>query len=100
MTTQHQAPTAAQTDPASTFDAHRGLLFGVAYHLLGQVADAEDVVQEAWLRWTRAQAKGEEIEEPRAYLVRVTTRLALDRLRRLKARREEYVGPWLPEPLL
>jgi RNA polymerase sigma-70 factor (ECF subfamily) len=66
--------------------------------MLGQVADAEDVVQEAWLRWARAAPAG--VQDARAYLVQVTTRLALDRLRRLKARREAYVGPWLPEPLL
>jgi RNA polymerase sigma-70 factor (ECF subfamily) len=66
--------------------------------MLGQLADAEDVVQEAWLRWARAAPAG--VQDARAYLVRVTTRLALDRLRRLKARREAYVGPWLPEPLL
>lgn len=91
-------PGEAGTEATTIFDAHRGLLFGVAYRLLGQVADAEDVVQEAWLRWTRAPS--DEVQNPRAYLVRVTTRLALDRLRRLKARREEYIGPWLPEPLL
>jgi RNA polymerase sigma factor (sigma-70 family) len=71
---------------------------GAAYRMLGERADAEDVVQEAWLRWARAAPA--EVQDARAYLVRVTTRLALDRLRRIKARREAYVGPWLPEPLL
>jgi RNA polymerase sigma-70 factor (ECF subfamily) len=71
---------------------------GVAYRMLGRVADAEDVVQDAWLRW--AQADRDEVREPRAYLVRVATRLAIDRLRQAQVRREAYVGPWLPEPLV
>ncbi|MGV9241477.1 RNA polymerase sigma-70 factor, partial [Streptomyces nigra] len=78
------------------FEEHRPVLLGVAYRMLGRVADAEDVVQEAWLRWSRADRS--EVREPRAYLVRVTTRLAIDRLRQVKARGETYVGPWLPEP--
>ena len=88
------------TDQAAVgaFEAHRGLLFAVAYRLLGRVADAEDVVQDAWLRWAGVDTAA--VADPRAFLVRVVTRLALDRLRRIKARREEYVGPWLPEPLL
>jgi len=81
-----------------TFLRHRGRLTAVAYRILGSVADAEDVVQEAWLRWSRSDA--EAVHDPGAFLVRVTTRLAIDRLRRVKARRESYVGPWLPEPLL
>ncbi|MEV0478992.1 RNA polymerase sigma-70 factor [Streptomyces sp. NPDC050508] len=85
--------TDAQTD---VFEAHRPVLMGVAYRMLGRVADAEDVVQEAWLRWSAADRA--EVREPRAYLVRVTTRLAIDRLRQVKARGEAYVGPWLPEP--
>ncbi|MYT99139.1 MULTISPECIES: RNA polymerase sigma-70 factor [unclassified Streptomyces] len=85
-------------DPATdVFEEHRPVLTGVAYRMLGRIADAEDVVQEAWLRWSSADR--EEVREPRAYLVRITTRLAIDRLRRLRARREVYVGPWLPEPL-
>ncbi|WP_053847638.1 RNA polymerase sigma-70 factor [Streptomyces sp. NRRL B-24085] len=78
------------------FEAHRSVLLGVAYRMLGRVTDAEDVVQEAWLRWSAADRS--EVREPRAYLVRVTTRLAIDRLRQVKARGETYVGPWLPEP--
>ncbi|AOR35646.1 RNA polymerase subunit sigma-24 [Streptomyces fodineus] len=78
------------------FEEHRPLLMGVAYRMLGRVADAEDVVQDAWLRWSRADRA--EVREPRAYLVRVTTRLAIDRLRQVHARGEAYVGPWLPEP--
>jgi RNA polymerase sigma-70 factor (TIGR02957 family) len=86
----------------ASFVQHRALLFTVAYEMLGTAADAEDVVQEAWLRWAaRAEESGrEEVRDPRAYLVRVTTRLALNRLRTLARRRESYVGPWLPEPLL
>ena len=84
--------------PSPPFDRHRRLLFTVAYQMLGSVADAEDVVQETWLRWSAAD-RGE-VADPRAYLVRITTRLALDRLGSARARRESYVGPWLPEPLL
>ncbi|WP_405595894.1 RNA polymerase sigma-70 factor [Streptomyces sp. NBC_01410] len=79
------------------FEEHRPVLTGVAYRMLGRVADAEDVVQEAWLRWSAADRS--EVREPRGYLVRITTRLAIDRLRQAQSRREAYVGPWLPEPL-
>ncbi|MFD3695674.1 RNA polymerase sigma-70 factor [Streptomyces sp. NPDC058646] len=86
-------------DPATdAFVAHRKLLFTVAYEILGSVADAEDVVQETWLRW--AEVDLAQVRDRRAYLVRVTTRRALDRLRVLQRRKETYVGPWLPEPLL
>jgi RNA polymerase sigma-70 factor (ECF subfamily) len=83
--------------PVVAFTAHRPLLVGVAYRLLGSVGDAEDVVQEAWLRWARVDTAT--VADPAAFLVRVVTRLALDRLRRVAARRETYVGPWLPEPV-
>ncbi len=86
------------TDPLAAFDRHRRLLFGVAYQMLGSVADAEDVVQDAWLRWSAADR--DDVLDERAYLVQITTRLALDRLGSARARRESYVGPWLPEPLL
>jgi len=86
------------TAALDVFDRHRRLLFGVAYQMLGSVADAEDVVQDAWLRWSAADRS--DVTDPRAYLVRVATRLALDRLDSARARRETYVGPWLPEPLL
>ncbi|WP_189173513.1 RNA polymerase sigma factor SigJ [Streptomyces lasiicapitis] len=87
------------TDTATdVFEEHRPVLMGVAYRMLGRVADAEDVVQDAWLRWS-AGARGD-VREPRAFLVRITTRLALDRLRQAQSRRESYVGPWLPEPLV
>jgi len=85
-------------DAAGVFDEHRGLLVSVAYRVLGSVSDAEDAVQEAWLRWSGVDHS--EVVDPRAFLVRVTTRLAIDRLRRAKARRESYIGPWLPEPIL
>jgi RNA polymerase sigma-70 factor (ECF subfamily) len=80
------------------FVAHRSLLFTVAYEMLGSAADAEDVVQEAWLRW--ADVDRSEVQDPRAYLVRIVTRLGLNRLRTIARRREDYVGEWLPEPLL
>ncbi|MEV6040849.1 RNA polymerase sigma factor SigJ [Nonomuraea sp. NPDC052116] len=80
-----------------TFEDHRSLLTGVAYRILGSAADAEDVVQEAWLRWSGVDETT--VDEPKAYLVRVTSRLAIDRLRWAKSRRESYVGPWLPEPI-
>jgi RNA polymerase sigma-70 factor, ECF subfamily len=80
------------------FVAHRGLLFTVAYEMLGSAADAEDVVQESWLRW--AAADRAQVRDPRSYLVRVVTRQALNRLRTLSRSREDYVGEWLPEPLL
>ena len=89
-------------DATGDFTAHRSLLFTVAYEILGSAADAEDVLQETWLRWSaRTQENGPaEIREPRAYLVQVATRQALNRLRTQQRRRETYVGPWLPEPLL
>ena len=83
------------------FVAHRSLLFTVAYEMLGSAADAEDVVQETWLRWAGiGDAARGEVRDPRAYLVRIVTRQALNRLRTVARRREEYVGQWLPEPLL
>ncbi|WP_026411009.1 RNA polymerase sigma-70 factor [Actinomadura oligospora] len=80
------------------FVEHRNLLFTVAYEMLGSAADAEDVLQETWLRWVDVDLAT--VREQRAYLVRIVTRQALDRLRALGRRRESYVGPWLPEPLL
>ena len=80
------------------FVAHRGLLFTVAYEMLGSATDAEDVLQETWLRWAGVDLAA--VENQRAYLVRITTRQALNRLRSMKSRKEAYVGPWLPEPLL
>ena len=86
-------------DPATAaFLAHRNLLFTVAYEMLGSAADAEDVLQETWLRWAGVDLGS--VANQRAYLVRITTRQALVRLRTLGRRKESYVGPWLPEPLL
>ncbi|AZQ72659.1 RNA polymerase sigma-70 factor [Streptomyces luteoverticillatus] len=87
------------TDPATeAFVAHRNLLFTVAYEMLGSAADAEDVLQETWLRWSGVDLGA--VRDRRAYLVRITTRQALGRLRALGRRKESYVGTWLPEPLL
>src|SRR5215470_13339327 len=95
----------AGTEDAGTVDtatqaflAHRNLLFTVAYEMLGSAADAEDVLQETWLRWAGVDLAV--VRDQRAYLVRITTRQALSRLRALGRRKESYVGPWLPEPLL
>ena len=85
-------------DAVRVFDGHRSLLVSVAYRILGSVSDAEDAVQETYLRWSKVDPA--QVSNPRAFLVRVTTRLAIDRLRRAKTRLETYVGPWLPEPIL
>jgi RNA polymerase sigma-70 factor (TIGR02957 family) len=91
--------TGGRTDAATeTFLAHRNLLFTVAYEMLGSAADAEDALQETWLRWVGVDLGT--VRDRRAYLVRITTRQALSRLRTLGRRKESYVGPWLPEPLL
>jgi RNA polymerase sigma-70 factor (TIGR02957 family) len=83
------------------FVTHRSLLFTVAYEMRGSAADAEDVVQETWLRWADiGDAARDEVRDPRAYLVQMVTRQALNRLRTLARQREDYVGEWLPEPLL
>ncbi|MFV2179098.1 RNA polymerase sigma-70 factor [Actinomadura sp. LOL_011] len=81
-----------------TFEEHRGLLFAVACRMIGTAADSEDAVQDAWLRWSAADRS--DVRDPRGYLVRITTNIALDRLRSARAQRETYVGPWLPEPML
>lgn len=87
------------TDQATeSFVAHRNLLFTVAYEMLGSAADAEDVLQEAWLRWVKVDL--EQVRDQRSYLVRIVTRQALNRMRTMNRRKESYVGPWLPEPLL
>ena len=81
-----------------SFDEHRSYLFGVAYRMLASAADAEDIVQEAYLRWS-SQPR-DDVESPRGFLTTIVVRLCLDELRSARARRETYVGPWLPEPLL
>ncbi|HET8602789.1 MAG TPA: RNA polymerase sigma-70 factor [Marmoricola sp.] len=85
-------------DATREYAEHRGLLFTVAYEMLGSTADAEDVLQESWLRW--AGVDRATVRDPRAYLVRIVTRQALNRLRTLQRQRESYVGTWLPEPLV
>jgi RNA polymerase sigma-70 factor (ECF subfamily) len=85
------------TTAADEFAAERPRLFGIAYRMLGSRADAEDVLQDAWLRWRESET--EELRSTQAWLTTIVTRLAIDRLRSAKARREVYVGPWLPEPL-
>jgi RNA polymerase sigma-70 factor (ECF subfamily) len=82
----------------AVFEEHRKLLFSIAYRMLGSVADAEDVVQEAYLRWQRASA--EDIRSPRSFLVTIVSRLCINQLESAHARREAYVGEWLPEPLV
>ncbi|MFF5172825.1 RNA polymerase sigma-70 factor [Micromonospora sp. NPDC000089] len=97
--TPTDAADADRPDPATElFLRHRNLLFTVAYEMLGSAADAEDVLQETWLRWAGVDLGA--VRDQRAYLVRITTRQALTRLRVLGRRKESYVGPWLPEPLL
>jgi RNA polymerase sigma-70 factor (ECF subfamily) len=94
-------PTSLGVPVAETYEDLRPLLFSIAYRMLGSVAEAEDIVQEAFLRYQRALAEETaEVESPRAYLCAVTTRLAIDYLRSARARREDYVGEWLPEPVL
>lgn len=84
-------------DQVAIFEDERPLMMGIGYRILGSVSDAEDVVQEAWLRWQATEVA--RVENPEAFLTTVVTRLSLDRLRRLRARREVYPGPWLPEPV-
>lgn len=87
-----------QTPALSTFQEHRPLLFGIAYRMLGSVAEAEDMVQETFLRWQRQTTEG--VQSPKAWLSAAVTRLCIDHLRSARKRREEYVGVWLPEPLV
>ncbi|WP_328477612.1 RNA polymerase sigma-70 factor [Actinoplanes sp. NBC_00393] len=83
---------------SSPFEEYRNLLFSVAYRILGTAVDAEDAVQDTWVKWSAADRS--QVAEPKAYLVRIVTNVAMDRLRSARARRETYVGPWLPEPIL
>jgi RNA polymerase sigma-70 factor, ECF subfamily len=88
----------AMSNPAANFEPHRRRLLGLAYRMLGSMADAEDAVQETYVRWHGADR--DKVTDPRAFLMTTTTRLCLDMLKSARARREEYVGPWLPEPVL
>ena len=85
---------------ASDYTEHRPLMFSIAYRMTGSIGDAEDIVQEAFLRLTHVLRGGEHIASPKAYLATVTTRLAISHLRSARVRRETYVGDWLPEPLV
>jgi RNA polymerase sigma-70 factor (TIGR02957 family) len=98
ITGDQPAPDGRLDLATETFAVHRNLLFTVAYEMLGSAADAEDILQETWLRWAGVDLA--QVRDQRAYLVRITTRQALSRLRTLRRRKESYVGPWLPEPLL
>ncbi|UPL14743.1 RNA polymerase sigma-70 factor [Microbacterium galbinum] len=91
------SPADGLNDALETFDAHHRRLFGVAYRMLGSVSDAEDIVQETWIRWQGAERAG--IREPVAFLTTIATRLSINALTSARARRETYVGPWLPEPV-
>lgn len=88
----------APADQTEAFDQHRKVLFSIAYRMLGSISDAEDMVQETFLRWQNVS--GDAVQSPKSYLSAVVTRLCIDQLRASKTRREEYVGSWLPEPLL
>ncbi|WP_211234759.1 RNA polymerase sigma factor SigJ [Glycomyces arizonensis] len=92
------APDATHLSATDVFTEHRELLFAIVYGMLGTVADTEDVLQESWLSW-EARSRGEPIDHPRAYLVRVAVNAAIARQRTIRRRRETYIGPWLPEPL-
>src|ERR1041384_7139050 len=87
-----------QTTEQDVFNAHRGLLFSIAYRLLGSASDAEDVLQDAWLRYRGADRSA--VRSPKAFATTIVTRLCLDRLKSANATRETYVGEWLPEPVL
>ena len=93
-------PTKAKREVAEAYVDLRPLLFSIAYRMLGSVSEAEDVVQEAFVRYQRALAEGTAVDSPKAYLSAVVTRLAIDQLKSARARREAYVGEWLPEPLV
>jgi RNA polymerase sigma-70 factor (ECF subfamily) len=93
-----ELPTEEGGDRVETFEAERARLMGIAYRVLGSVTDAEDVVQEAWLRWNTVNHDA--IDNSPAFLTTVVTRLAIDRLRRIRVQREVYTGPWLPEPIV
>ena len=88
----------ATSNPATSFEPHRRRLLGLAYRMLGSIADAEDAVQDTYLRWHAADR--DKVWDPRAFLMTTTTRICLDMLTSARARREEYVGPWLPEPVV
>jgi RNA polymerase sigma-70 factor, ECF subfamily len=95
-----EARTSRETQVSDLYEELRPLLFSIAYRMLGSASEAEDIVQEAFLRLHRESAKGTAIESPKAYLSAITTRLSIDHLRSARVRRERYVGTWLPEPVV
>ena len=96
--THDEEPSETAPDPLATFNEHRRLLFSIAYRMMGTVADAEDVLQDAYIRWQ--QSVGDNIRSPKAFLVTIVSRLCINRLQSGHAQREEYVGQWLPEPIV
>src|SRR6478735_1660858 len=98
MSRQHRAFRLVRMNATEVFEALRPRLMGVAYRIVGSVTDAEDVLQDAWVRWSRTDQDG--VVNPEAYLVTVVGRRATDQLRQAKRRRESYTGPWLPEPVM
>jgi len=90
--------TSAKSDPAASFEPYRRRLLGLAYRMLGSMSDAEDAVQDTYLRWHGVDR--DKVLDPRAFLMTTTTRICLDMLTSARARREEYIGPWLPEPVV
>src|SRR5215472_15199242 len=92
--------TPPETESAADYAEYRPLMFSIAYRMTGSIGDSEDIVQEAFLRLTRALRQGDTITTPKAYLATITTRLAISHLRSARVRREAYVGAWLPEPLV
>ena len=90
----------ATGDRGEVFNQYRPLLFSIAYRMLGSVMDAEDMIQETFLRWQQSEDSGVDILSPKAYLSQIVTRLCIDYLRSARVQREQYVGPWLPEPLV
>ncbi len=96
----HLACKGVKMNQDDTFQSYRSLLFSMAYRMLGNVRDAEDCVQEAYVRWHQAVESGERVQSPKTYLCTIVTRLCIDQLRSARAQREAYVGVWLPEPLV
>src|SRR6266481_8901367 len=97
-TTAEDPHTMEGANRVAEFERHRRLLFSIAYRMLGSVADAEDTLQDAFIRWERASTT--EVRSPKAFLVTVVSRLCINQLQSARARREEYIGEWLPEPLV
>src|SRR6266481_4971092 len=95
---EEQPPDAEDSSRLTAFNQYRGLLFSIAYRMVGSVADAEDMLQETFIRWQ--QASDGDIRSPRAFLVTIISRLCINHLQSARVQREEYLGEWLPEPLV